>query len=451
MKFSEYLPYYRRNLTLAFPVILSQLGQVSVSLVDNAMVGRVGTVELAASSFANNVFMIGMIFGMGITFGITPLAGQTYGKGEIRQTTQWLKNGIFTYLIAGVFLTLIMLAVYFLLPHLGQTPEVTREAQPYYLWLCASMVPFIAFFTFKQFFEGIGNTRMAMTITLASNAVNVFFNYLFIYGKWGFPELGLEGAGVGTFISRLIMPLFFVLMVMRNSRYRKYLILAHVQKIRRNDILRLLKIGLPIAFQLIVEMLSFSIGAVMMGWLGVVELAAHQVAIGLASFTYMISLGISTASTIRVSHMMGARDFRGMRNAANAAAHLVLTFMTLNALMFVVLRYLLPQLFTADTAVIDLAAKLLVIAAVFQLFDGLQVVMLGILRGLADVKVPMFLAFIAYLIIGIPTSWVFAFPLELGPSGIWIGYLVGLGVAGILFNIRFRKNLRSISAKSFPG
>ena len=149
--------------------------------------------------------------------------------------------------------------------------------------------------------------------------------------------------------------------------------------------------------------------------------------------------------------MMGARDFRGMRNAANAAAHLVLTFMTLNALMFVVLRFLLPQLFTTDIAVIDLAAKLLVIAAVFQLFDGLQVVMLGILRGLADVKVPMFLAFVAYLCIGIPTSWVFAFPLELGPSGIWIGYLVGLGVAGILFNIRFRKNLKSISARSFPG
>jgi len=448
MKFSEYFPYYRRNLTLAFPVILSQLGQVSVSLVDNAMVGRVGTVELAAASFANSVFMIGMIFGMGITFGITPLAGQTYGKGEIRQTTQWFKNGIFTYIIAGFFLTLIMLGVYFLLPYFGQSPEVTREAQPYYLWLCASMIPFVGFFTLKQFFEGIGNTRMAMKITLASNAVNVLFNYLFIYGKWGFPEMGLEGAGVGTFISRLIMPVLFLLIIMRNSRFRKYLILAHVQRIRKHDIVRLLKIGLPIAFQLIVEMLSFSIGAVMMGWLGVVELADHQVAIGLASFTYMISLGISTASTIRVSHMMGARDFAGMRNAANAAAHLVLSFMTFNALMFIALRFILPQIFTTDTAVIDLAAKLLIIAAIFQLFDGLQVVMLGILRGLADVKVPMFLAFIAYLCIGIPVSWVFAFPLNFGPSGIWFGYLVGLGVAGILFNFRFRKNLKTLSFKS---
>lgn len=442
MKFSDYFPYYRRNLLLAYPVVLSLLGQVTVSLIDNAMVGRVGTVELAAASFANNVFMIGMIFGMGITFGLTPLTGQAYGKGELRQATQWLKSGILTYQVAAVLITMIMLGVYFLLPYFGQTDQVLQAARPYYLWLCASMIPFIAFFTFKQFFEGIGNTRIAMQITLSANAVNVIFNYLFIYGKFGFPELGLTGAGLGTFISRIIMPVFFLWAISKNIRYRRYLILAHHQVIRIRDILKVLKIGVPIALQLIVEMTSFSIGAIMMGWLGEVPLAAHQVAIGLAASTYMISLGISAASTIRVSHQIGNRDFVSMRKAAYASSHLVLVFMSLMGLLFIVFRNYLPYIFTTDEQVIQIAARLLIVAAIFQVFDGLQVVMLGNLRGMADVKIPMVIAFLAYLGLGLPASWFFAFKLNAGAEGIWYGFLVGLGVAGILFFWRFKKNLR---------
>lgn len=443
MNISDYFPYYRRNLLLAYPVVLSLLGQVTVSLIDNAMVGRVGTVELAAASFANNVFMIGMIFGMGITFGLTPLTGQAYGKGELRQATQWLKSGILSYQVTAVLITLIMLGVYFLLPYLGQTDQVLKAARPYYLWLCASMIPLIAFFTFKQFFEGIGNTRIAMQITLTANAVNVIFNYLFIYGKFGFPELGLTGAGVGTFISRIIMPVFFLWAISQNFRYRRYLVLAYHQVIRMRDILKVLKIGVPIALQLIVEMASFSIGAVMMGWLGEVPLAAHQVAISLASSTYMISLGIAAASTIRVSHQIGNRDFVSMRRAAYASSHLVLVFMSLMGLLFIVFRNNLPLIFTTDEQVIQIAARLLVVAAIFQVFDGLQVVMLGNLRGMADVKIPMVIAFLAYLGLGLPARWLFAFKLNAGAAGIWYGFLLGLGVAGILFFWRFRKNLRN--------
>ena len=441
MNISQYFPFYRRNLLLAYPVILSLLGQVSVALVDNAMVGRVGTVELAAASFANNVFMIGMIFGMGITFGLTPLTGQTFGKGDLRKATQWLKNGILTFQSAAFVLTLVMLGIYFLLPYMGQTEEVLDAARPYYLWLCASMIPFILFFTFKQFFEGIGNTRLAMTITLTANFVNILFNYLFIYGKFGFPELGLTGAGIGTFISRIVMPVMFLATIFRKSRYRRYLILAHHQEIRWIDIRKILKIGIPIALQLIVEMSAFSVGAIMMGWLGEVPLAAHQVAIGLASATYMISLGISSASTIRVSHQMGTRDFPAMRTAAYAAAHLALLFMSLMGLLFILFRHHLPLIFTSDRQVIELAANLLVVAAFFQVFDGLQVVMLGNLRGMADVKIPMVIAFLAYLGIGLPASWAFAFPLGAGAEGIWYGFLLGLGIAGILFFFRFRANL----------
>lgn len=442
MKLADYLPYYKRNLHLAMPVVISQIGQVSVSLIDNMMVGHVGTSELAAASFANSVFMIGMFFGMGITFGITPLIGSAFSSGKTSEVVMWLKNGIFTHLVAAVGLFLIMIGVYFLLPLMGQPEIVTELARPYYLILCISYIPFMLFFSVKQFLEGIGNTKIAMYITVTANAINVLFNYLLIYGKFGFPELGLNGAGFGTLISRVAMPVLFFAYIMNTQAVKKYFILAHHELFNFQKIISLLKIGIPIAFQIIVEVITFSLGAIMMGWLGEVPLAAHQVAIGLASFTYMISLGISQANTIRVSHQMGVKDYKALKRAAFASTHLVLIFMSSMGLVFVFARNLLPFLFTVDSQVIEIASGLLIIAAVFQVFDGLQVVMLSTLRGMADVKLPMFIAFFAYLFIGIPTSYVFSFILKLGPQGIWYGYLAGLGVAGILFYLRFQHNLK---------
>ncbi|WP_346859989.1 MATE family efflux transporter [uncultured Draconibacterium sp.] len=446
MKIQEFIPFYKRNLALAFPIVLSQIGQVTVSLVDNMMVGHVGTVELAAAAFANSVFMIGMVFGMGITFGLTPLVGKAYGNNDLKKTVVWLKNGVFSNIVSGFGLAMVMFGIYFLLPLMGQTSEVLNLAGPYYLLLCASYIPFVLFFTFKQFFEGLGNTKMAMQITLTANVVNVLVNYVFIFGKFGFPELGLNGAGIGTLVSRLIMPVLFSFYVVRHSRYRRYFLMAHFQPLLKRNVISILKIGLPIGLQLIVEVSAFGIGAVMMGWLGETPLAAHQVALGLATFSYMIALGVSQANTIRVSHQMGIKDYTSMRRAAYASTHLVLVFMSFTALLFILARNLLPYLFTSDIEVIKISAGLLIIAAIFQLFDGLQVSMLSTLRGMADVTVPMFVAFIAYLLVGIPVSYVFAFVLNAGPQGIWYGYLVGLGTAGILFYFRFRKNLKKLGA-----
>ncbi|WP_346854108.1 MATE family efflux transporter [uncultured Draconibacterium sp.] len=446
MKIQEFIPFYKRNLALAFPIVLSQIGQVTVSLVDNMMVGHVGTVELAAAAFANSVFMIGMVFGMGITFGLTPLVGKAYGNNDLKKTVVWLKNGVFSNIVSGFGLAMVMFGIYFLLPLMGQTSEVLNLAGPYYLLLCASYIPFVLFFTFKQFFEGLGNTKMAMQITLTANVVNVLVNYVFIFGKFGFPELGLNGAGIGTLVSRLIMPVLFSFYVVRHSRYRRYFLMAHFQPLLKQNVISILKIGLPIGLQLIVEVSAFGIGAVMMGWLGETPLAAHQVALGLATFSYMIALGVSQANTIRVSHQMGIKDYTSMRRAAYASTHLVLVFMSFTALLFILARNFLPYLFTSDIEVIKISAGLLIIAAIFQLFDGLQVSMLSTLRGMADVTVPMFVAFIAYLLVGIPVSYVFAFVLNAGPQGIWYGYLVGLGTAGILFYFRFWKNLKKLGA-----
>jgi len=442
VKLADYIPFYKRNLHLALPVVISQIGQVSVSLIDNMMVGHVGTSELAAASFANSVFMIGMFFGMGITFGITPLIGSAFSGGKFSEVAVWLKNGIFTHLAAAFVLCFIMAGVYFLLPFMGQTEVVTQLAQPYYLLLCVSYIPFMLFFSFKQILEGIGNTKVAMHITITANAINVIFNYLLIYGKFGFPELGLNGAGFGTLISRVAMPVLFFMYIVKTPSIKTYFVQAHHKVFNKQKIVSLLKIGIPIAFQIIVEGIAFSIGAIMMGWLGEVQLAAHQVAIGLASFTYMISLGISQANTIRVSHQMGVNDFKSLKRAAFASTHLVLAFMSSMGVLFILARSVLPYLFTVDPEVIKIASNLLIIAAIFQVFDGLQVVMLSTLRGMADVKLPMFIAFFAYLLIGIPTSYILSFKLMIGPQGIWFGYLAGLGAAGILFYLRFQHNLK---------
>jgi MATE family multidrug resistance protein len=442
MKLAEYIPFYKRNLHLALPVVISQIGQVSVSLIDNMMVGHVGTPELAASSFANSVFMIGMFFGMGITFGITPLIGNSFSKGNQQEVVIWLKNGIFTHLAAAFGLSLIMFGVYFLLPFMGQPNEVIILAKPYFLLLCLSYIPFMLYFSFKQFFEGIGNTKIAMHITITANIINVIFNYLLIYGKFGFPEMGLNGAGAGTLISRIAMPVLFVVYIVKTPAFKRYFALAHQQTFSKEKIASLLKIGVPIAFQIIVEVIAFSIGAIMMGWLGEVQLAAHQVAIGLASFTYMISLGISQANTIRVSHQMGVKDYKALKMAAFASTHLVLVFMSSMGIVFIFARNYLPFMFTVDPEVIKIASGLLIIAAIFQIFDGLQVIMLSTLRGMSDVKLPMFIAFFAYLFLGIPASYFLAFHLEMGPQGIWYGYLIGLGAAGILFWLRFQHNLK---------
>lgn len=448
MKLADYIPYYKRNLYLALPIVLSQIGQVTVQLTDNMMVGHIGTTELAAASFANNVFMIGMYFGMGITYGLTPLIGDAFSKGKIQEIAVLLKNGIFTHVVAAIGLTAVMFGIFFLLPSLGQPPEVLKLAKSYFLLLCLSYLPFMLFFSIKQFFEGVGSTKMAMQITLFANVINVIINYILIFGKFGFPEMGLNGAGIGTLVSRLFMPLLFVIYIVKIPKIKKYFIEADKQVFKIEKIIAILKIGIPIGFQIIVEVIAFGIGAIMMGWLGETPLAAHQIALGLASFTYMISLGVSQANTIRVSHQMGVKNYNSLKIAAFASTHLVLIFMLFMGGVFVAARNILPLLFTVDPDVVNIAGGLLIIAAIFQVFDGLQVIMLSTLRGMADVKLPMFFAFFAYLLVGIPTSYILAFVFNIGAQGIWYGYLVGLGLAGVLFYFRFKYIFNKKSQKN---
>ncbi len=441
MVFSEYIPVYRKNLTLAIPVIFAQIGQVTVNLVDNIMVGHVGTADLAAASFAINIFNIGMLFGIGVTYALTPLVGHSYSSKKNENVGGWFKNGLLVHFVFSVLLCAVMSLLVFFMNQMGQSEEVVRKAVPFFLLQVASLIPMMLFFSIKQFFEGIGNTKIAMAITVIANIVNIALNYILIYGKLGFPALGLNGAGLASLCARILMPVLFLLFVLKKSSFRTYFNHARESGFEKEKIRKIAFIGLPIGLQLVIEVLSFSLGAIMLGWISKESIAGHQVAIGMASMTYMISFGLSSGTTIRISHAFGQRNRTELRKTVFASLHLVVAFMTLMGILFVLFRNYLPRLFTSDPAVISVAASLLVVAAFFQIFDGLQVVLLGVLRGIADVRVPMYLAFFSYIVLSLPTSYLFAFVLNMGPPGVWIGFVFGLSSAALFFGLRLKRQL----------
>jgi MATE family multidrug resistance protein len=440
----KYYPHYRSLLKLAIPLVLTQAGQMTVQLVDNAMVGHVGTAELAASSFANSIYIVIMLFGLGVFLGITPLVSHARGAENDSQVAVLMKSG---FALSGALLvgiTAIALSLIWLMPYMGQAEDVLCLSIPYYRVLAISTVPFLLFILLKQIGEGLSNTVVAMVATIASNVINVILNYVLIFGKLGFPELGLLGAGYATLIARCAMPLLLYAGFMRLKPIKQYFLLMRASKATFQSIKDIFAVGLPIATQLILEVLAFSFSTVMMGWLGDVPLASHQIAMGLATFTFMIANGVAMATTIRVSFQLGTRDYKSMERVCFSAVHLVLGYMGMCGLGFFLLRRQLPFIFTADLRVINQAASLLMIAALFQLFDGLQTVCLGILRGFADVKAPMLFSGFSYIFIGVSVSYLCAFVLNMGAEGIWYGFVAGLISAGILLSLRIRKDIRKL-------
>lgn len=434
---------------LAYPVMLSQLGQVSVGVADSMMVGRLGALELAASSLANSIFFVIFMFGIGISMGLTPLVSKAYGNGKTNQISRLFSNS----LLINFFASLLMLGLVLLfsrnLNFLNQPEEVEALALPFLLIITASLVPLMLFQTFKQFVEGLSQTKQAMFITIAANLVNVFLNWLLIWGNWGFPELGFLGAAWATLISRVLMVVLMATYVLTSKRYRNFEI--QILRFKPNWTLckRILKIGIPTGFQFIFEVSAFSAAAIMMGWIGVNALAGHQIALNLASISYMMATGLATAGMIRVSHYIGKEDYKGMREAGMVAFGMVAAFMFVCALLFFVLRFSLPMLYIDDPQVISLAASLLVLAGLFQLSDGIQVVGLGVLRGLEDVKVPTIVTFLAYWGLGLPLGYLLAFTMGFAEKGIWIGLLVGLTLTAGMLLYRFdRLSKRKTKSKT---
>ncbi len=448
--FRTYLPYYRRNLRVALPVMLTQLGASLVGLFDSIMVGHYGTADLAAVSFSNAIFFMIMVFAMGALMGVTPLIGIEVGRNDEHSAGRiaaYLQNGISFTLLLSLAMLILLCSVMPFLDHFGQEPEVIEAARPYYFWIVLSIVPFLFFCLQKQFLEGLGNTLVAMLITLGCNLLNIFFNWIFIFGHWGAPAMGAAGAGLATFISRLLMPFCFLTVIMLKKDWRRYLQLFSCKAARWGEVVRLFKIGAPIGSQTLLETFVFTISFIIIGWLSKEALAAHQVSNQIADLTFMLAQGIGAATTIRVSHQLGTGNMQAVRMASNASIHLCLLMNTIGAVIMISLHNQIPYLFTDDPAVIAIAKPLILIAGLWQYADGMQCIGSAMLRGITDVKVPMLIAFVSYILITLPLGIVLMFVCDLGVIGMWVGFIVGLSIAAVLLHTRFRRQLRRMEQK----
>jgi MATE family multidrug resistance protein len=436
---TQYRSHIRPNFLLAYPVMLSMLGQVMTGVADSVMVGWTGAVPLAASSFANIFFSIPLFFGIGVSYAITPLVAQAEGARDDHQIIDTLKNGSLINLLTGFILVALIFSIEPFMHAMGQPDDVVTLAIPYLSIVAISIIPTMIFQTYRQFAEGLQRTRVAMIIVISSNLLNIMLNYILIFGHYGFPEMGLNGAAWATLISRVLMALSMMLYVYYGRKYQAYKAGFSIGKYSRSLITKMLHIGLPAGSQFVFEAGAFGFSALMMGWIGTTALAAHQIAINLATISYMTTSGLGAAATIRVGNFWGQRDSQNLRASAFSMIGMATLIMTAWAMLFIFGRHFLPSLYIDDQAVIELTASLLIIAAFFQLSDGIQVVTAGALRGLQDVKIPSMLIFVAYWIIALPLGYWLAFPLKMGANGIWIGLFLGLTLTATAMVVRFHK------------
>lgn len=427
----------RRLLQMALPVMLSNLGHVLVGTADSMMVGQLGKVQLAAVSLGNSLLVLPLMFGLGLSYGLTPLVAAADSRGNKQRIANLLKHSLLVNLLASVVLAGLLMLVLPFLDDMDQPPAVVAIAGPYLSIVAGSLIPMMVFQAFKQFAEGLGYTRQAMYITLGSNGINVFFNYLLIYGKWGFPELGLAGAGWATLLSRILMVVAMAYYCHKSPLFAAYRQYFSLKRFKKKMSIKLVRLGVPMGLQFIFEVGAFSGAVIMAGWIGDTAQAAHQIAINLAAMSYMIASGLSAAATVQVGNLLGRNDIGGLRTAAITAAVLVLGMQTLFALLFLLGRNFLPTLYVNNEQVIEVASGLLVIAAFFQLSDGVQVVGLGALRGMEDVRIPTWVTLFAYWGMALPLGYVLCFILNMGISGIWWGLLIGLTIAALLLAARF--------------
>ncbi|MBR5855959.1 MAG: MATE family efflux transporter [Bacteroidales bacterium] len=442
--FKEYLPFYRRNINLAVPVMITQAGQMVVQMADNIMVGHLGTTQFAGVSFANTIFVIGMAFCICFTQGLTPYAGQNFGSGNYKEVTKYFQNALVLNLILSICVMTIMALIMPFMEYMGQDPDILEYARSYFKIMVVSVLPFMIFFTIRNFSEGIGITKYAMYITIGSNIINIILNWLLIFGKCGMPQMGVSGAALATLISRIVMLAAFIVAIFTIKEYKRFTSLLEKNFIDKKKIKELLGTSTPIAIQGLIEVTAFSLSGIMVGWFGKIALAGHQIAMTMSTFSFMMAQGIGAATTIRVSHQLGEKDFTATRKAGFAAMHLSILFMGSAGLIFILFRNVIPYMFTTDPQVIEIAASLLIVCAVYQIFDALQLTGLAALRAMMDVKIPLLFSTLSYYFICLPSGYLFGHTLNIGPLGVWLGLLFGLICASILFLIRFDKTTKKL-------
>ncbi|MEN8788553.1 MAG: MATE family efflux transporter [Flavobacteriaceae bacterium] len=441
-----YTREFRYNIRLAVPVITGMLGHSFVAFADNIMVGQLGTAELAAVSLGNSFVFIAMSLGIGFSTAITPLVAEADGANDPAAAKNALKHGLVLCTILGLSLFGIILLLKPLMYHMDQPEEVVVLAMPYLNLVAFSLVPLVMFQAFKQFSEGLSQTKYPMYATIIANVVNVVINYLLIFGAFGFPKLGIIGAAIGTLVSRMIMLLYLWYLLRIKPKFHDYVNGFNFKQLSGEVFRKIINLGFPSALQMFFEVMIFTVAIWLSGVLGKNPQAANQIALNLSSMTFMVGMGLGVAAMIRVGNQMGLRNYLDLRRIARSIFLLTLILQIGFAIFFLLGRHWLPTIYldlndpvnlADNTEVMIIAAELLLVSAFFQISDGLQVVILGALRGLQDVKIPTLITFIAYWVVGFPICYYLGLHTSLKSTGIWIGLLSGLTASAIMLYIRF--------------
>lgn len=435
--FKQYKQHYASILRLGLPIVVGQLGIVVVGLCDNIMVGQYATLDLAAASFVNSVFNIPILFGMGFAYGLTPLVGQFFGRKDKLKVGSLLRNSLLVNMIIGVCMTLIMTIVYLNIGRMGQPEEILPLIRPYFLLQLASLVFVMLFNAFKQFSDGITDSKTPMYIMISADLLNVVGNYILIYGKLGLPAMGVTGAGISTLVSRILMFVAFAFLFGFHPHYRRFLVGYRRSMYNRGEIGILNKMGIMVGIQMGLETALFSITGVMIGWLGSATLAAHQVVVSISTLGFMIYYGIGAAVSVRVSNYYGQGDIANVRHTAVAGFHLILALAISASTLFLLSRTTIGYLFTNSEEVIAIVTNLIFILVAYQFGDTIQITFANSLRGIGDVTSMAIISFIGYFVIALPLCYLCGFVFNWGIMGIWAGYPVGLTLTGIMLAARF--------------
>tara|TARA_B100001173_G_scaffold270841_1_gene248474 strand:- start:418 stop:1809 length:1392 start_codon:yes stop_codon:yes gene_type:complete len=445
-KLSTYTREFKYNIKLAYPVMIGMLGHTFVQFVDNVMVGQLGTAELAAISLGNSFVFIGMSIGIGFSQAITPLIAEADGAKKDKDISRIFEHSFLICIILGIILFSLVFLNRNLLYSMNQPVEVVELASPYLFWVSFSLISIVTFQSFRQFADGLSFTRAAMYSTLVGNVINVILNFVLIFGFWIFPKLGVEGAAIGTLISRLCMLTFIIFYLKLHKKLSYYIKRFFPTKVEINRIKKILHLGLPSALHSFFEVAFFISAVWMSGFIGKNSQAANQIALNLSSMTYMVALGVGVAAMIRVGNQRGMMNYRKLREVAISTILLIIIIDIFFCLIFLIFNDLLPLLYLDPSdpsnlndvnEVLTIASKLLIVAGIFQLFDGIQAVVLGALRGMQDVNKPAIIIFFSYGILGFPISYFLGFYTSLAIVGIWIGLLSGLFFSSLFLFLRF--------------
>lgn len=428
----------RRIITVAIPIILGNMTQIILGIIDSAMVGSINSVLLAGSALVNNILTIPFVLGLGLSYAISPLVATANGNGERIRSFHIGYNG---FVLCTIFALIIGLAIHLsadIVFHLDQDDAVAEVSKDYLVIMGWSTVPMLMFLALKQFTDGLEFTRTAMNLALLSIPLNAFMNYVFIFGKFGFPRYELAGAGIGTLVTRILIFVALLWIILKSQKYAPYREnIRDSLQIKKRTLQRLLKIGIPSSLQYSMEAGAFAVSGIIVGWFGAVQLAAHQIAISLASLTFMVSMGLSAAGSILVGNYLGRKDLSGAREVGKKTLVMGLIYGIACAILFAVTNKSLPYIFNDERQVIEYAAILLILAGIFQISDAIQAIGVGLLRGLYDVKIPTLFVSLAYWVIGIPFGYYLAFHRSWEVRGIWIGLVTGLTISAILMTTRF--------------